>query len=143
IALLRVARGPRGPAGPPEHCPAAVLTLRNRSLETAVLYGVILDLHGETLVRRIEARAFGHRPALERAVELEPEVVVEMARRVLLHHEGAASRPAPASPAPAPPGGLRRGFEVALATGFAQSHTLIFPRAATACPSEPRDRIRG
>ncbi len=44
-------------------------------------------MHRHPLLRRVEARALRHGPALQRAVELEPEVVVQRARRVLLDHE--------------------------------------------------------
>src|SRR5262249_25142620 len=64
-----------------------VLALRDRPLERSVLERVVLDVDGEPLLRRIEARPLRHRPALEDAVELESEVVVEPARGVLLHAE--------------------------------------------------------
>src|SRR5690606_10078305 len=45
---------------------------------------MILDVHGQPLVRRVEAGALGDGPALERAVELEPEVIVQAAGVVAL-----------------------------------------------------------
>ena len=83
----------------PEHDrAAAVLALRDRSLEGVVVDRVILDLHREPLDGRIVARALGHGPALHHAVELEAEVEVEMTRRVLLDDED--ELPALASRAP-------------------------------------------
>src|SRR6185437_15521736 len=60
---------------------ATVLSLWDGALEVAVVEWMILHLHGETLVRRIERGSAGHRPGLEDSVELEPEIVVESARR--------------------------------------------------------------
>ena len=63
------------------------------AFEAAVLERMVLDLHREPLVRRIEARPLGHRPALQHAVELQPEVVVQMAGGVLLDDERQARPP--------------------------------------------------
>ena len=65
----------------------AVLAFRDRALEAAVVDRMVLDVHRHALVGGIEARAFRHRPALQRAVELEAKVVVKAARGVLLDHE--------------------------------------------------------
>ena len=58
-----------------------------------VLYsiGMILDFHGEPPHRRVVARPLRHGPALHHAVELEAEIEVQMARRVLLHDEAQAA----------------------------------------------------
>src|SRR6516165_2939635 len=48
---------------------------------------MILDLHGEPSHADRIARAFGDRPAFQHAVELEPEVVVKLSRRVPLDDE--------------------------------------------------------
>src|SRR5262245_51778060 len=133
VALVWVAVGLPGAALPDHHRAAAVFALRDGSLEVAVLERMILHLHGEALVGGVEAGPLGHRPALQGALELEPEVVVESAGRVLLDHEGARGR--------APPRGrwglarrLRRGLEIALATILAQPHFLIFPRTGGVGP---------
>src|SRR5262249_24102742 len=113
-ALVRRAQGPPAPGAPHPPRPPAVLALGNGALEAAVFERMILHLHGEALVGGVEARALGHRPALERAVELEPEIVMEMAGCVLLDHEGQIRRSAPAGPRTLARG-LRRGLEVPLA----------------------------
>src|SRR5262249_8532547 len=51
---------------------------------------VVLGLDRQPLAVGDEARAVRHRPALEHAVELESEVVVNAAGGVLLHYELAA-----------------------------------------------------
>src|SRR5580704_3432360 len=51
---------------------------------------MILDLHGQTLIRRIERGPFGHRPGFQYAFHLQPEVVVQACRIVLLDHEAIA-----------------------------------------------------
>ena len=50
-----------------------------------------LDPYGHALVGRIERRALGHGPREEDALVLQPEVVVQVARQVLLHAEEAGS----------------------------------------------------
>src|SRR5690606_28048158 len=70
----------------PDHDAAgAVLVLGDLALEVGVLERVVLGLHREPAILRVEARLFRHRPALQHAVVLEPEVVMEPARIVLLH----------------------------------------------------------
>src|SRR5262245_66679560 len=85
-------------AVPDQHSAAAVLSLRDGSLEFVVLDRVILHLDRETLLARNQARAARHGPALHHAIELEPQVVMQPARRMLLNDEriplGAASTPA-------------------------------------------------
>ena len=86
-------RRPR-PAVPEHDGARSVLALRDDTFEGAVLDGVVLDVHGEPLVAGVEGRALGHGPAEQHAVELEPEIVVEPGRGVLLDAVGGpAGRP--------------------------------------------------
>jgi hypothetical protein len=79
---------------------------------------MVFDLHSEPLVGWVERRAFGYRPALEDAVPLQSEVVMQMRGRMFLNHEAAllvrngmcAAR-------------LRGDMEVSLASVFCESHT--------------------
>ena len=48
---------------------------------------MVLDVDGEVLLAGLERHAFRDRPAGERAVPLEPEVVVQPPRVVALDHE--------------------------------------------------------
>src|SRR5439155_3852137 len=56
--------------------PRAVLALWNLALERAVVERVILDVDGEMLLAGLERDPLRNGPARERAVTLEPEVVV-------------------------------------------------------------------
>ena len=64
-----------------------VLAGRNLARKCRVLERVVLDVHGEMALARLERHALGHGPARERAVALEAEVVVEPPRVVALHDE--------------------------------------------------------
>ena len=46
---------------------------------------MILHVHREPFGLRVEGRSFGHGPGEQHTLVLEPEVVVEMAREMLLH----------------------------------------------------------
>ena len=107
-ALVRIALRLPGSTVPQQNRAAAILARGNGALEIAVAKRMVLDLNREALLTLDQARALGHRPALQGAVELKTEIVVEARGIVLLHDEGGA----------AAPGGLAcrlRGFrEVAL-----------------------------
>ncbi len=87
---------------PHDHRAATILAPRDIAFEVQVLDRMILGAHREALLAQREARAARDGPALEHAVELEPQVVVKPARGMLLHHElaGRVLRP-PAASAPA------------------------------------------
>jgi hypothetical protein len=76
-----------GSAVPHDHGAAAVLALRDVALEIEIGERMILGVHGEALVACDEARPARDRPALEHAVELEPQVEVQPPRIMPLHHE--------------------------------------------------------
>ncbi len=103
-----VQRDPRA-AVPDDDGAGAVVVGRDHALEVHVVDGVVLDVHGEPLVGRIRRRPLRHRPGLQHALELEPEVVVSPARGVLLHDEPLAARRARRRTAPGfdPPFALR------------------------------------
>ena len=48
---------------------------------------MILDLHRKPLVVGVERGTFGHSPGLEDPIELQPQVVVQVRRRMLLDDE--------------------------------------------------------
>src|SRR5439155_6867613 len=98
------------PARVPQHYGAAAIFARgNGSLEAAIIERVILNVHREPLFIGIETRPFGHRPALEDAVEFETKIPVQPPRGVLLNDEAVALAPDLA------PARLLRLGEVALA----------------------------
>jgi len=125
IALLVAGGGiPVGlpPAAIPQHHgAAAVLAGRDDALEAAILDRVVLDMDRQALDGRIEARPLWHRPALQHAVELEPEVVMRPAGHVLLDHEARLGGAAGA-PRAGRAGRLGGAREIALAVVFAQPH---------------------
>jgi hypothetical protein len=72
---------------PKLHGAAPILAGRNRSFEITVIERMILHLDRETLVGGIVGGAASHRPRLEHAIELEPQVVMQAPRGVLLNDE--------------------------------------------------------
>src|SRR5215211_1377792 len=86
-----LAQAPPRPSVPDDHAPRAIagpdLTFEGRIVER-----VILDLHGEPLLARIGRRPLRNRPRLQHAGDLEPEVVVQRARRMLLDHVAQRTR---------------------------------------------------
>src|SRR5262245_37149633 len=81
---------------PDHHRARAVLGLRNLAFERRIFERMILGPYGEPAVLRIVARLLRHRPALQHAVVLEPEVIVQPRRVVPLDDElQLAAGPAP------------------------------------------------
>jgi hypothetical protein len=62
---------------PQEDGSTAVLALGDDALEVTVLERMILDVHRQALVGRIQARALRDSPALQDPFELEPKVIVK------------------------------------------------------------------
>src|SRR5258708_26973488 len=87
VACDRISAGNPRPAIPHHHRAGPVLVGRDDALEAAVFERMVFDVDREPLVLRIETRALGYRPAQQHAAELEPEVVMQAARSVLLDHE--------------------------------------------------------
>ena len=86
-ALVRIALGVPLAAIPDHHRAAAILALRDGTLEVVVFDRMILDLHRQPLLAGDQAWSASDGPALHYAVELEPQVVVEAAGGVLLDDE--------------------------------------------------------
>src|SRR5208337_3705824 len=86
-SLVRIVDRLPGPAVPDENRAAAVLALRDRSLERPVFERMVLDHHRKPLLAGHEARAARHRPAFQDAVEFEAKVVMEAPRVVFLDDE--------------------------------------------------------
>ena len=79
-----------GPDIPHHDRPSSVVAFGDNAFKIEVRYGMILNLHGQTLVAGIEGWAFGHGPRLEHAIHLEAEVVVQASSTMLLYHEAVA-----------------------------------------------------
>ena len=72
---------------PADRRAGAVLTIGNDAFEVGVLERVRLDVHGQPLVGRIRRGPLRHRPRFEGAIHLQPQVPVQVAGGVHLHHE--------------------------------------------------------
>ncbi len=72
--------------------PGAVLTGGYLSLEVGVGERMILDVNRQVTLGARHGHALRHRPAREDAAPLEPQVIVEPARRVPLDDESQAAR---------------------------------------------------
>ncbi len=56
----------------------AVVTRRNRSLESRIIVGMILNHHRKPLRFHVRLGSFRNGPGLEHAIELEPEIVMKV-----------------------------------------------------------------
>jgi len=75
---------------PDDHRTCAIFALRNIALKIKIFDRVILGADRKPLLSDRKARAFGDRPALQDSVHLEPQVVMQPARRVFLHDKFSA-----------------------------------------------------
>src|SRR5262249_38065093 len=103
-------------AVPDHHRAAAILALRNGALELVVFDRMILGLNGKTLLAGNEAWAAGDRPTLHHPIKLEPEIIMQAPRRVLLNDKS-ISFAACGSPAR-----LRRHVELAFLVVKLKTH---------------------
>src|SRR5262249_32931701 len=115
---VRILLRPPGAPIPDQDRAAAILALGDGAFEAVVFDRVILDLHRQPFFAWNEAGPARHRPALHDAVELEPQVVMQPRRRVLLDNEMATldARLAPAR--------LGRHAELPFLTVDVESHSL-------------------
>ena len=72
---------------PDDHLAGAVFASGDVALERGVFQRMILGVHRQVVHRRRLRQVFGHRPRHQHAVSLQPEVVVQPARVVLLDDE--------------------------------------------------------
>src|SRR5262245_25599751 len=96
IPFARILVWHPGAAIPQHHGARAVLLRRDDAFEAPVLEGMVLDVHGEPAHGWIQAGALRNRPRQQHPVELQPEVVVQLARCVLLDDERQRPHLAPA-----------------------------------------------
>src|SRR5437870_13522258 len=79
------------PAVPYDHRACTVIAFRNTPLEVAVFHRMVFDHHREPLVRRLQRWSPRHRPRSQDVFHLEAEIVMELARGMLLHHKFSAA----------------------------------------------------
>ena len=87
-ARLGVAHRVPGAAVPEHHGAPAILTLGDNAFKAAILHGMILDLHCQSLNRGVQVRPFGHCPTFEDPVEFQTKIVVQTRGVMLLHDKG-------------------------------------------------------
>src|SRR5215470_19209176 len=87
VAHVRVALRVPAAAIPNHDGAAAILPLRDGSLEGVVFDRMIFHVDCKALLARHETRAAGDRPALHHPVELEPQVIMQAPRGVFLDDE--------------------------------------------------------
>src|SRR5208283_3383055 len=75
---------------PDDHRAGTIFAFRNIALKIKIFDRVVLGADRKPLLADGKARAFGDRPALQDSVHLEPQVVMQPARRVLLHDKFSA-----------------------------------------------------
>lgn len=93
---------------------------------------MVLGADREPLDARVQGRPLGDRPGRQRAVHLQPEVVVKRARGVLLDRETRVAPPRiPLCPIAARAGWLGGQAEVALPLVLGKSLPALFRRSAT------------
>src|SRR5690606_20266173 len=86
-AGARIAHGAPGALVPDNDRATAILPLGDLALEAVVADGMVLDMDGQGLHRRVERWPLGHGPAEHHAIEFEPEVVMQVRGPVLLDDE--------------------------------------------------------
>ena len=74
-------------AAVPEHDDAGAVALGNDALKFAIVPRMVLNAHRQPLIRRVQARPFGHRPGKKHAFVFKPKIVMQMAGQVFLHAE--------------------------------------------------------
>src|SRR3954447_6936988 len=119
VQLTRLERGTRvvgldwlpGAGGPDDDVTSAVLLGRDHALEVEVLDRMVLHAHRQPPHLRVEWRTLRDGPAHEDPVHLEPQVVVQPAGPMSLHHE-----PGPCRSGRDLACWLRGALEVSLAT---------------------------
>src|SRR5260370_5570816 len=89
--LMRI--GLRLPAAaiPDDHGPATIFALGDVALEIEIVDRVVLGADRQSFLAERQARSSGYRPALQDAIELEAQIVVQPARGVHLDHEVTAA----------------------------------------------------
>ena len=71
--------------------PRPILAFRNIALKIRVFQRMVLNRHREPFDSRIERGSFGHRPGLQYAANLKPEIVMKISPLMLLDHKEQAS----------------------------------------------------
>src|SRR3546814_359402 len=84
LRALAVDRRP-GATIPQHHRAAAIFAPGDHALEIGIAHRMVFGSHRKALVGGIGARPLGHSPAFEHPVDLEPDIIMEPRRVVLLN----------------------------------------------------------
>ena len=87
VGLLRIFQRNPDAAIPDNHITGAVMPFRNAALERRVIERMVFDMHRQALDLGVERRPFRHRPALQRAIEFQAKVIMQVRSVVLLDAE--------------------------------------------------------
>ena len=98
-ALLDIVHRRPDAGVPDDHRPAAIFAFGDDALEVDIFERMVLGLDRQPLVGRIERRPLRHRPALQHAADLQPQIVVVGRRMMLVHDEAVAAVAGHAPPA--------------------------------------------
>src|ERR1700753_711904 len=88
LTVIAELLGVVGAGVPDDHLAAAVLALRYRALEAAVLQWMVFGVDRQVIDRGSVGQVLRHGPRHQHAVAFEPEVVMQSASVMLLDHEG-------------------------------------------------------
>src|SRR5262249_34602897 len=86
-ALVEVGQGSPAALIPADDLTGTVVAIGDDAREIGVLDRVVLDFDGQALLGGIGGGTLGDRPGLQDASPLQPEVPVQAASRMFLHHE--------------------------------------------------------
>ncbi len=101
----------------PNHdCPCAVVAFGDSAFEIEVGNRMILHLHGQAFVCRIERGAFGNGPGFQHAIHFQAEIIVKTGCPMLLYYEAMAFFGRDFA------GWFRSAVELAFAFVFFESH---------------------
>jgi len=79
--------GPVAPPIPDDDLPGSIRALCDHPLEAAIFQGMVFHHQRQPFDFGVERRTLGHRPALQDAIEFQPEIVVQAGSLMLLHDE--------------------------------------------------------
>ncbi len=125
----------------------AIVPRRDHSLEIPVFERVVFDVDGQSLLLDMGRGPLGHRPALQGAVQLQPQVVVHVPGPVLLDDETGAGRGGDAwcrarfAERLGGPGGVAL-LPVVLETGAADLVQGVAPRSRPGAPKGGAPKVR-
>ncbi|MNC29840.1 hypothetical protein D3C75_781070 [compost metagenome] len=87
VGLGRILLGNPHASVPDDDITGTVVAFGDATFKGSVIQRMVFDMHRQALDLGVQRRSLGHRPAFERTVELQPEVVMQPGCIVLLDAE--------------------------------------------------------